>query len=311
MITARKLPRFRPSSFAVNIRSELIGCALLLMLGVLLVLLTTTANSQQPQTTPQASKHAKASSKNAAPAIPAVSLEPKALGILKAACDRLAAAHSMEFTAVVTYENPSRLGPPLAYTTKSEVTMVRPDKLRVITLGDGPRSEFYYDGKTVTAFAPIENLVAIAPAPPTIDAALEEADHSAAIYFPFSDVIVADPYKDLAEGLRVAFYIGQSVVVGGTTTDMVAYVNDNVFLQIWIGADDKLPRMLRAVFRDDPSRLRNQLDLSDWKINPEIPADTFSSSKAAAAKRIAFARPDPWLQQGMKRPARAKHSKSP
>src|ERR1700676_2833499 len=82
---------------------------------------------------------------------------------------------------------------------------------------------------------------------------LEEADHSAAIYFPFSDVIVTDPYKDLSEGLRVAFYIGQSVVVGGTTTDMVAYANDNVFLQIWIGADDHLPRMLRAVFRDDPS----------------------------------------------------------
>src|SRR6266849_1287473 len=189
MITARKLPRFRPSSFAVNIRSELIGCALLLMLGVLLVLLTTTANAQQPQTTPQASKHAKASSKNAAPAIPAVSLEPKALGILKAACDRLAAAHSMTSTAVVSYENPSRLGPPLAYTTKSEVTMQRPDKLRVLTLGDGPPSDFYYNGKTMTPSAPTENLVAIGPAPPTIDATLKAAYATAAIYFPYSDVI--------------------------------------------------------------------------------------------------------------------------
>ena len=79
----------------------------------------------------------------------------------------------MSFTAVVTYESPSRLGPPLAYTTKSEVTMQRPDKLRVLTLGDGPPSDFYYDGKTMTAFAPTENLVAIAPAPPTIDATLE------------------------------------------------------------------------------------------------------------------------------------------
>jgi hypothetical protein len=308
MITARTLLQFRASSSTVIFRSKSIGCALLLALSVLL---TAIANAQQPQTRPQASKHTKASSKNAAPAIPAVSLEPKALAIVKAACDRLAAAHSMQFTAVVTYENPSRLGPPLAYTTKSEVTLVRPDKLRVITLGDGPRSEFYYDGKTMMAFAPAENLVAIGPAPPTIDAALEEADHSAAIYFPFSDVVVADPYKDISEGLKLAFYIGQSVVVGGTTTDMVAYANDNVFLQIWIGTDDKLPRMLRAVFRDDPSRLRNQLDLSDWKIDPDIPADAFSSSKAATAKRIAFARPDPWLQQGMKRPPKTNRFKTP
>jgi hypothetical protein len=309
MITARQFLQSRSSSFAVIIRSKPLRCALLLALSLLL---TATANAQQPQSAPaQASKHVKASSKNAAPVAEPVSLEPKALEILKAACDRLAAAHSMEFTAVVTYENPSRLGPPLAYTTKSEVTMERPDKLRVITLGDGPPSQFYYDGKTMMAFAPVENLVAIAPAPPTIDAALEEADHAAAIYFPFSDVIVADPYKDIAQGLRLAFYIGQSVVVGGTTTDMVAYANDNVFLQIWIGTDDRLPRMLRAVFRNDPSRLRNELDLTDWKIDPEIPADAFSSSKAAAAKRIAFARPDPWLQQGMKRPPRAKHSKTP
>jgi hypothetical protein len=50
-------------------------------------------------------------------------LEPKAIDLLKAASSRLAAAHSMSFTAVVTYESPSRLGHPLSYTTKSEVTL--------------------------------------------------------------------------------------------------------------------------------------------------------------------------------------------
>ena len=275
------------------------------------LLLSATANAQQSQPTPHASKQAKAAGTITVPAPGIVSLEPKAIDILKAASARLAAAHSMEFTSIVTYENPSRLGPPLAYTTKSEVTMERPDKLRVITLGDGPPSEFYYDGKTMTAFAPVEDLVAIAPAPPTIDAALEEAYHTAATYFPFSDVIVADPYKDIADGLRLAFYIGQSHVVGGTTTDIVAYANDNVFSQIWIGADDKLPRMLRAVFRNDPLRLRNEMELTDWKIDPEIPADAFASPKAAAAKHIAFARPDPWSQQGIKPPSKPKGTATP
>ena len=91
----------------------------------------------------------------------------------------------MAFTAVISYESPSRLGPPLVYTTKSDVTLQRPDKLRVITSGDGPASEFYYDGKTMMAFAPAENHVAVADAPPTIDAALKAAYDSAAIYFPF------------------------------------------------------------------------------------------------------------------------------
>src|SRR5262245_29462318 len=153
---------------------------------------------------------------------PAFVLEPKAIDLLKAASQRLAGARSMTFTAVVTYESPSRLGPALAYTTRSEVTVQRPDKFKVITSADGPASEFSCDGKTMMAYAPAEKLVAVAPAPPTIDAALKAAYDMAALYFPFSDLIVADPYADIAGHIKLAFYIGQSRVVADTVTDMVA-----------------------------------------------------------------------------------------
>ena len=268
------------------------------LLLVLAALLASIGCAQQPQV----SKPAEPPGEAAAPAAEAV-LDPKAVDILKAAGSRLAAARTMAFTAVVTYENPSRLGPPLAYTTKSEVTLQRPDKLRVITSGDGPASEFYYDGKTMEAFEPAANLVAIAEAPPTIEAALEDAYRSAAIYFPFTDLIVADPYADMAEGMKLAFYIGQSNVVGGTTTDMVAYASDKVFIQTWIGAEDKLPRMVRAVYIDDPMGLRHQMELSDWRLDLAVPAATFASSSAAGATRIGFARPDPKLPPGIEAPA--------
>jgi len=228
----------------------------------------------------------------AAPAAPELQLEPKALDVLKAASARLAAARAMSFTAVVSYESPSVFGPSLVYTTRSDVTVQRPDKLRVITPGDGPATEFYYDGKTMAAYAPAENLVATAVAPATIDATLAAAFDSASIYFPFSDLVVADPYKDLAEGLEVAFYIGQSKEVGDTTTDMVAFANRNVFAQIWVGADDKLPRKLRAVYLNDPLMLRHDMDLSNWVLDPKIAAGSFAPAKAASATKIAFARPD-------------------
>jgi hypothetical protein len=225
----------------------------------------------------------------------APALEPKAIELLKASSSRLAAARSMSFTATVSYESPSRSGAPLVYTTRSDVTLQRPDKLRVISPGDGPPSEFYYDGKTMVAFMPAENLVAVAPAPPTIDAALEAAYRGAAIYFPFTDVMVADPYGDIAKGLELAFYIGQSSVVGGTKTDMLAYASDGVFVQMWIGAEDKLPRMARAVFRNDPLRLRHQVEFAHWQLGRAVPAGTFASSRAARAKRIPFTSPDPPL----------------
>ncbi|HXJ80257.1 MAG TPA: DUF2092 domain-containing protein [Candidatus Methylomirabilis sp.] len=268
------------------VRVRLLGRALLF---AAVILLAAHANAQQP---PPAAEPAKAPSAAALPtAEPA--LEPKAIDILQASSRRLAAARSMTFTAVVSYESPSRLGPALVYTTRSQVTLQRPDKLRVIQSGDGPVSEFYYDGKTMVAFAPAENLVAIAAAPPTIDAALEAAYASAAIYFPFADVMVADPYGDIAKDLELAFYIGQSGVVAGTKTDIVAYASHGVFVQMWVGADDKLPRMARAVFRNDPLRLRHQVDFADWKLGGAISAKAFASSSAAKAQRIPFAHPDP------------------
>jgi hypothetical protein len=161
------------------------------------------------------------------------------------------------------------------------------------------------------AYAPAEGLVAVAEAPPTIDAALEAAHGSAAIYFPFTDLIVADPYKDMAPGLLHAYYVGQSKLVGGTTTDIVAYAGDGIFAQVWIGAEDKLVRGIHAVYLDDPLRLRHNLILSDWKLDAEAPADTFGSSKAAAAKRIPLANPNPEPPLGAKPPARSKAPKSP
>ena len=220
---------------------------------------------------------------------PKPDLEPKAIELLKAVSERLAAAHTLSFTAVQFSESPSRQGPPLAYATKSDATLQRPDKLRVITSGDGPASEFYYNGKTMSAYAPAENLLAVADAPPTIDAMLEAAYHSAGIFFNFTDLIVADPYKDMSGGLTLAYYIGQSKVVAGTTTDMVAYIDNGVFIQLWIGTEDKLPRMVRAIFLDDPERLRGEVEFSNWKLDTPTSPDAFEPSDTANAKRIPFA----------------------
>src|SRR6184192_4254207 len=285
-------------------RKKCFSWSLLLASSVFLVI----PNAQGKPTA--AKKKAKSVAAETTPAPEATpSLEPKALDILKAASSRLAAAHTMKFTAIHFYESPSRQGHPLAFTTKSEVTLQRPDKLRVIMSADGPTSEFYYDGKKMMAYAPAENMVAVADAPPTVDAALEQAYHSAAIYFPFDDWIVADPYKAMSDGMNLAYYIGQSKVVGGTTTDMVAYIDHGVFIQAWIGADDKLPRLLHATYLEDPERLRHTLILSDWQLDPAVPADTFTSTKAASANPMPFAHPHPEASPGAEPTAKGKPPK--
>src|ERR1044072_464908 len=102
-----------------------------------------------------------------------VEMEPAAMAIVKGMADKLAAAKSMSFTALTTFESPDRTGLPLAYSPLSQVTLQRPDKLKVITPGDGPRTEFYYDGKTVQAYEPSTKHLATVEAPNTTDAMLD------------------------------------------------------------------------------------------------------------------------------------------
>src|SRR4029450_8590776 len=110
-------------------RDKFLRYALLL---ALVVCLATSGYAQQSQPVPPAAKPAKSPRKAATPVVEPV-LEPKAIELLKAASPHPAAARTMRFTAVISYENPSRLGLPLVYTTTSEVPLQRPDKLRVLT----------------------------------------------------------------------------------------------------------------------------------------------------------------------------------
>jgi hypothetical protein len=289
------------------IREKLLRLTLLIVLGALLtdpgsVVAQSAQSGTQKQSVPPATK--KKVAPRAKPTPPAsLELEPIAIEILKITGARLAAARTLSFTAVETFESLSRQGAPLVFANRYQVTLQRPNKLRVMLLGDGPASEFYYDGKVAMAYAPAENLVAIADAPPTIDATLEAIYHRAAIYFPFTDLIVGDFYGDLAPGLQHAYYIGQSNAFGETTTDMVAYAGDGVFVQMAVGTEDKLPRVVHAIYLDDPDRLRHNLLLSDWQIDSPVSAETFTSAKAASAKKMEFAHPGSELPPSAKAPA--------
>ena len=91
---------------------------------------------------------------------------------------------------------------------------------------------------------------------------------------------------------------------------MVAFANNNVFLQVWIGAEDKLPRMIRGVYRNDLAHLRHQLEFSNWQLDVAVPADAFASARADSANPIAFAHPNPKRPPDAKPPAKSKSSKT-
>lgn len=253
-----------------------------LLVGVGLGACAAVAQAAQPSRTAAAKK-----------AAPAPILEQRALDLLKAASDRLGAAQTMRFTALASYEYPSRLGPPILYTMRYDVVLQRPDGLKVVIPGDGAGSEFTFDGKDIVAFVPDQNLVAITPAPPTLEGALRLAYQAADVYFPFTDVLLPDAYTTLTEGARLVYLVGPSNLVGDTLTDSVVVAADDIFMQVWIGREDKLPRRIRALYPGDRRGLRHELELSNWQIDAPVDAQTFATDRARAGQPMAFAVPGP------------------
>jgi len=112
--------------------------------------------------------------------------DQKAIEIVKASRRRLAATPTVSFVAVDTFESQDPQGTPLVYANTSQVTLQRPDKLRVILSGDSARSQFYCNRNTTMTYSPVENALVIAKAPPTINQCLKDAYKASKITFRLS-----------------------------------------------------------------------------------------------------------------------------
>ena len=101
--------------------------------------------------------------------------DPRALAALKAMSDRLAAATAFTVRTENSVPMVAPNGQWVSLIGSSSVALQRPDKLFVERGGDQVPMEVYYNGRTVTLYAPAEKLYAEIAAPATIDATLREA----------------------------------------------------------------------------------------------------------------------------------------
>ena len=216
-------------------------------------------------------------------------LEAQALELVKAMGAKLAQAKTLQFESRSTYEVPGPNDTRVYFTSAAAVSMQRPDKLRVISLGDGPPSAFYATGQEIVAYTPGLRLLAAAAAPGAIDAALKAAYDKGGLYFPFTDVILPDPAKTILDGIKTAYLAGQSKLVGDVTTDIVVLAGDDIRAQLWIGAEDRLPRKMIVTFPRAPNAPHYETEFDAWQLDRTFHPNEFRVDWAGKAQRIEFA----------------------
>jgi hypothetical protein len=211
--------------------------------------------------------------------------DPRALALLKKMSERLAAAKSFTVRArnIMPMIGPN--GQWISLIGSARVALERPDKLFVERGGDQAAMDFYYNGKTLTLYAPVAKLYTEIEVPSTIDAMLQSALDVSENTFPYLEVLLSDPYAAMTADLDGAVYVGESTV-DGVRTAHLALASDWVNWEIWIDATDQLPRMVSAKYIQIEKMPTILTEMYDWKLNPHIPAATFVFEKAPDAQKI-------------------------
>ena len=226
----------------------------------------------------------------------AASPDPRALSMLKLMSDTLSQAKSLRFQArsMAPIKSPNGMWVSLYGT--SRVVKEGSDKLFAETRGDFFPYDFYFDGKTITAYSPAKNLYAEKAAPGTVDSVIEKAYREEGKSFPYADILRDQPYDLLTEGLVSAVYVGQSTFrplsgAANVKADHLVFSNKGVEWQIWIGTEDRLPRLVCATYLDNVGEPSYIVEFGDWQIDEPVPPETFVFQNATQAAKVEFRNP--------------------
>ncbi len=216
-------------------------------------------------------------------------VDPNALEPLRRMSDTLSAAPAFTFHSNTIFEVPAPTGQFITLFSVGKVSLKRPDRLRGEMGGDAPHFDFYYDGETVSAFAPGPDVYSSKSAPGTIDEMLAGLRNETGIRVATAPLLVTDPYSTLTKDLTSAVIVGPSIVDGADCTHL-AFRSPGVNWEIWLEANSRaLPRRIATTFTDRENFPRTVVEFSHWNLRPFFLSDSsFVFTPPSEAEEIPF-----------------------
>jgi hypothetical protein len=215
-------------------------------------------------------------------------VDPAALQILKSMTDYLDGLK--EFTVAVQseIEDLHSSGHRVDYDLRARVAVKRPNKLLAARTGETMSQSFFYDGKTLTLYNPVEKVYATQSAPDTIEGAVTLARESIGIVFPAADLVYRNAYPLLTKDLTVAAVVGKAVI-DGATCDHLLFSHPGADFQVWVEEGKRpLPRKYVVTQTDTPALLSVSAVLSDWNEAPAINDAQFAFVPPAGTSETRF-----------------------
>lgn len=220
----------------------------------------------------------------AAAAPPSKTIDPKADQMVKQMADYVAGLQSFTLRTSVADEVSLKSGEKLAFMSNADIAVQRPNRLRSVQRGGAAGLGIWYDGQHMTVACKSSDAYQTLPAPPTLDAAIDEMRKQFDIDAPGADLLYSHPYSILMEQVVSGRFIGVETI-DGMPANHVAFRGEQMDWQMWI-KDGPQPLPLRYVIttKDAPGHPAFAVQMSDWNTQPSLPPASFDFQAPAGAK---------------------------
>jgi hypothetical protein len=210
------------------------------------------------------------------PLINAEGIDPEADKVLKAMSDYLGDVKAFSANADIDLEVVMKNGQKVQLSSSAEAVTQRPDKMYIKRQGPIAEADIIYDGKTLSLYGKNLNVYYQTDAPGTIDDAIVAYELETGIAAPGADLLFADPYAVLSEGVESSIHLGMSYV-DGVECHHLAFREDDTDWQIWVKTgDEPLPMKYVITSKWQTAAPQYQIRFRDWNLKPQISDDQFT-----------------------------------
>ena len=215
-------------------------------------------------------------------------VDPAATQILQKMTDYLGSMKQFSVHTQNTLEDVLESGHRVDLDVSASVIVSRPNRLRAERRGDLIDQIFYYDGKTLTLYNPVDKVYATEPAPGTIEELLDFARETLGLLVPAADLVYRNAFQLLIQDVTFSAVFGKAVI-GGIKCDHLLFSRPGVDFQVWV-ADAGQPLPYKYVVTDTgtPKLISITTIMSDWNVAPAVDDARFSFEPPQGAKPINF-----------------------
>ncbi len=209
---------------------------------------------------------------------------PVASAILMDAYRYLGSLDSFSFNAVTSNDDVYRDTMLVSYQHKVEVSLQRPDKLRVHVFGDLKNRSTYLIEDTFTLIDNEHNFYGQVQVPKTIDSTLDHLFENFNIKTPLANLLYTDLDKRLPPKHK-GYYFG-STLIDDKMCHHIGFTNENRELQVWI-EKSQTPLIKKFVIIDKVEKLNpRSATLIRWDLHPRFDEKHFRFNAPEGAVKI-------------------------